>query len=87
MRHREERNEIVQRLSETVPEVFDDAMALLEFAAWRLKSSAALDDKKTTLSMLKNCATAFMKTHVQIRVDYVLRRFDEARDKFAELDI
>jgi hypothetical protein len=88
IRHREERNEIIERLANVVPaDDFEDAMTLLEFAAWRLKSSAVLDDRRPTIAMLKNCATAFMKIHVTLRVDNAFRRFDERRGQFAELDI
>jgi len=81
VRHREERDEILQRLAEVVPDCFDDAMALLEFAAWQMKSAAPLDDKWPTIAILKKCADGFMKAHVKLRVDHPLHRFEERQDQ------
>ena len=41
--HWEERAEIMQRLSKTVPDHFDDAMELLDFATKRLNSIDDID--------------------------------------------
>jgi len=84
VRHREERNEIMQGFAKVVPDCFDDAMALLEFAAWRVKSAAPLDDKSPLIAMFKSSAAGSMKAHVKLQVDHTLRRFEERQ--FAEVD-
>ena len=84
-RHRKEVDAIIQRLAVGVPGSFDDAMELLEFATWRLKLAAPLDDKSPLIAMFKNSAAGFMKARVKLRVDHTLRRFEERQ--FAEVDI
>ncbi len=86
IRHREERNEIMQRLAKTVPDCFDDAMTLLEFATARGQSSKFLDYASAPITaMLKNAAKGFYKADIQIKADYALHRFDERRE-IVEID-
>jgi hypothetical protein len=78
IRHREERDEIMQRLAKAAPDCFDDASALLEFATALAKSSKAIDGMdKQIIAMLKNAATGFFKAHWGARFDNALQRFDE----------
>jgi len=73
----EERDEIMQRLAKAVPDCFDDASALLEFATARLRFTKAFDSAELIVGMLKNARTGFFKAHVTARLDYALRTFDE----------
>jgi hypothetical protein len=84
IRHREERDEIMQRLAKTVPDDFDDAMTLLKFATARAESATLLTGMaKSIIAMLKNAAKGTFTAYVKVRVDFALRRFDERRDQFA----
>ena len=88
IRHREERDEIMQRLAKAVPDCCDDAITLLEFATARAKSPKAFDDTSgPIIAMLKNSVRGFFKAHIQIKVDSVLRRFDERWDQYVGDDI
>jgi hypothetical protein len=87
VRHREERDAIIQQLAKTVPDCLDEAMALLKFATSLAKSLKGFDDVgQPTIAMLKNAATGFFKAHVRIRMDNALERFHERRDYFVEED-
>jgi hypothetical protein len=87
IRHREERDEIMQRLAKAVPDCFDDAMTLLKFATSRAESSTSIDGMdKSIIAMLKNAARGAFKAYVSVRVDFALRRFDERQDQFAGND-
>jgi hypothetical protein len=62
IRHREERDEIMQRLAKAVPDCFDDAMTLLKFATSRAESSTSIDGMdKSIIAMLKNAARGAFK--------------------------
>ena len=81
--HWEERAEIMQRLSKTVPDHFDDAMELLDFATKRLNSIDDIDFAKTMLiGMLKNARAAAYKANLNMEVDFALRRFNETRIEY-----
>ena len=83
--HWEERAEIMQRLSKTVPDHFDDAMELLDFATKRLNGIDDIDfiRAKTMLTdMLKNARAAAYKANLNMQVDFALRRFNEKRVEY-----
>jgi hypothetical protein len=62
IRHKVERDEIMQRLAKAVPDCFDDAMTLLKFATSQAKSLKGLEDvSQPTIAMLKNAAAGFFK--------------------------
>ena len=80
VRHRGERDEIMQRLPKTVPDRFDDAMELFDFATKRLKifdTISRIGSETVIIDMLKNARTAIFKANARMRADYVLRLFDE----------
>lgn len=88
IRHKVERDEIMQRLAKAVPDCFDEAMTLLKFATSQAKSLKGLEDvSQPTIVMLKNAAAVFFKAQVGIRMDNVLERFHEGRDQYVEEDI
>jgi hypothetical protein len=66
----------MQRLAKVVPDCFDDAMELSDFATKRSKpDSIGVND--TVIDMLKNARTALFKAHVGMKVDFALRKFSE----------
>jgi hypothetical protein len=86
-RHREERDEIIQRLAKTVPDCFEDAEKLLEFAISRLKAFKAFDFMHEPLiAMLKNAGTGFFKARLKDYLNSSERRFDERLNLLAEED-
>jgi hypothetical protein len=78
VRHREERDEIIKRLAKAVPDCFEDAERLLEFAISRLKAFKAFDFMHEPLiAMLKNAGLGFFKRRLRDYVNSSSRAFDE----------
>jgi hypothetical protein len=80
VRHKDERDGIMQRLAKVVPDGFDDAMELLRFATERLKTIdriSRIGSETLIIEMLKNVRTAAYNAHVKMRTDFILRSFNE----------
>ncbi len=89
-RHYDERNKIVGRLVEMVPENFDDASALFDFAIeillplWGIAAPKDL----TGMRMLRNVKAGISKSYAKLRVKHVFSELEaiaEARKEFARI--
>jgi hypothetical protein len=81
-RHRGERDEIMQRLAKTVPDDFDDAVALLIFATSRVESAKPFDDARPVIAMLKHASEGFYQANGKARANFILRALDERLEHF-----
>jgi hypothetical protein len=72
--------DIMLRLSKTVPDHFDDAMELLDFATKRLRAlteRGRIGADTAIVDMLKNAWTGLYKAHFRLKLDFGMRSFDE----------
>jgi hypothetical protein len=79
IRHREERDEIMQRIAKTVPGDFWSTKDLLDFATSRLKGRMISDSEVGRITaMLKNVGRGFFQVHARACGDIaVARAFDQ----------
>jgi hypothetical protein len=85
IRHREERDEIMQRLAKCVPEDFWSAKALLDFATSRLAGWKGSDGERGQITaMLKNVGRGFLTVHARASADIAIAAIDGRLNHFAE---
>ena len=86
IRHKEERDEIMQRIAKFVPEDFWSAKALLDFATSRLKGWKVSDSKLGRITAIfKNVGQGFLKVHARACADVAIAKYT-GLDQFADED-
>jgi hypothetical protein len=87
VRHKEERDEIMQRLAKFLPEDFWAAKALLDFATSRLKGwKVSYSELGRITAMFKNVNGGFLQVHARACADVAIARYSGRLDQFADED-